>query len=302
MWKRSEVERLTGLTRHMIQDLCNQNTAGDGLAFWVPAVSKPGYSRFDEGDLLVFFLVKQLSCAGFALSEVAGAAGDMLEDGMAFEEHMHAKADTLRGDREALEAKIRTADLLEASASYAPEQRIYAIMDMVIARDIDWAIKNDVLAAQVDSALVRNVREVCARAREDVFQAMGWAVNGPHVKMEEARSEKAPTWEVDRFNDSLADLMDRDVAATDDEAVRFIWETAASAWRKWGVRGMQPARRRDEELAVSLIVRAASMFLSKREHGVPVELVCGRGTFGYLGQASEACVERLEHQFQSQMQ
>ena len=54
MWKRSEVERLTGLGRHTIQDLCNQNTSRDGLGFWEPAVMKPGYSRFDEGDLLLF--------------------------------------------------------------------------------------------------------------------------------------------------------------------------------------------------------------------------------------------------------
>ena len=40
MWKRSDVERLTGLTRHMIQDLCNPNTTGDGLGFWEPAISK----------------------------------------------------------------------------------------------------------------------------------------------------------------------------------------------------------------------------------------------------------------------
>lgn len=84
MWKRSQVEQLTGLTRHTIQDLCNPNTAGDGLGFWRPAVSKPGYSRFDEGDLLAFYLVRQLTKAGFTLREVEPAVFDLLEDDGSF--------------------------------------------------------------------------------------------------------------------------------------------------------------------------------------------------------------------------
>ena len=64
MWERSQVERLTGLSRHMIQDLCYHNTKGGGLGFWEPAVSKPGYSRFDEGDLLMFRKTNQLPPVG----------------------------------------------------------------------------------------------------------------------------------------------------------------------------------------------------------------------------------------------
>ena len=80
MWERSQVERLTGLSRHMIQDLCYHNTKGGGLGFWEPAVSKPGYSRFDEGDLLMFYLVGQLKRAGFTLREVEPTVFAILEN------------------------------------------------------------------------------------------------------------------------------------------------------------------------------------------------------------------------------
>ena len=84
MWKRSEVERLTGLGRHTIQDLCNQNTSRDGLGFWEPAVMKPGYSRFDEGDLLAFYLVRQLIKVGFTAAEVGPIVLEMAEKDDAF--------------------------------------------------------------------------------------------------------------------------------------------------------------------------------------------------------------------------
>lgn len=70
MWKRSEVEGLTGLERHVIQNLCNKNASRDAIGFWEPAVMKPGYSRFDEGDLLAFYLVRQITRSGFSPSEV----------------------------------------------------------------------------------------------------------------------------------------------------------------------------------------------------------------------------------------
>lgn len=41
-----------------------------GLLFWVPALSKPGFVRYDEGDLRDFDLVKQLSRAGFTLAQM----------------------------------------------------------------------------------------------------------------------------------------------------------------------------------------------------------------------------------------
>lgn len=130
MWRRSEVEQLTGLGRHTIQDLCNQNTSRDGLGFWRPAVMKPGYSRFDEGDLLAFYLVRQLTKAGFTPAEVGPVVLSLTERNDEFVSSLRERACILSARRAALDEQLAGLERLEEVASSSvPEQRLYALME-----------------------------------------------------------------------------------------------------------------------------------------------------------------------------
>lgn len=129
MWKRSEVEQLTGLSRHTIQNLCNKNTSRDGLGFWEPAVIKPGYSRFDEGDLLAFYLVRQLTKVGFAPAEMESVVYEMTEKGDAFVRTLRERACALANRRSEIDARMSALERFEnAVAGNIPEERLYAVM------------------------------------------------------------------------------------------------------------------------------------------------------------------------------
>lgn len=128
MWKRSEVEQLTGLSRHTIQDLCNKNTSRDGLGFWEPAVIKPGYSRFDEGDLLAFYLVRQLTKAGFRPAEVEPLVLAMTEKSDEFASALRTRGRALVARRDEIDARLAALERLEDAAESAPEERLYAVM------------------------------------------------------------------------------------------------------------------------------------------------------------------------------
>ena len=141
MWKRSDVERLTGLTRHMIQDLCNPNTSRDGLGFWEPAISKPGYSRFDEGDLLAFYLVRQLMKAGFTLREIESAVFDLMEDDDSFERALRRKATVLHRRRAELDSKLSALEYLEVAATAATDDRLYAVMEVALTQSAERAVQ-----------------------------------------------------------------------------------------------------------------------------------------------------------------
>ena len=134
MWRRSEVEQLTGLGRHTIQDLCNQNTSRDGLGFWEPAVMKPGYSRFDEGDLLAFYLVRQLTKIGFTPAELGPVVLSLTEKNNEFVGFLRERAHVLSARRATLDEQLAGLERLEeAATSSVPEQRLYALMGCELA-------------------------------------------------------------------------------------------------------------------------------------------------------------------------
>lgn len=140
MWKRSEVEQLTGLSRHTIQDLCNKNTSRDGLGFWEPAVIKPGYSRFDEGDLLAFYLVRLLVRAGFAPAEVGPAVLGMTGTGDEFAAALKRKACDLHKRRVELESQLAALERLDEAVGGAPEERLYDVMASELAASASRAL------------------------------------------------------------------------------------------------------------------------------------------------------------------
>lgn len=150
MWKRSEVEQLTGLSRHTIQDLCNKNTSRDGLGFWEPAVIKPGYSRFDEGDLLAFYLVRQLTKAGFRPAEVEPLVLAMTEKNDAFASALRTRGRVLVVRRDEIDAQLAALERLEDAAESAPEERLYAVMASELTTSADRAL--DVATSEIGAS------------------------------------------------------------------------------------------------------------------------------------------------------
>ena len=298
MWKRSEVEQLTGLTRHMIQDLCNQNTSGDGLAFWVPAVSKPGYSRFDEGDLLAFYLVRQLSKAGFTLAEVEPAVISMLEEDNTFGECVAAKARQLESERAAIDAKLAATDVLERAVGCAPEERLYAIMGAALTRGAMQAVDaaSQEIVPKVDGRTTAAVREACCTAVPELLSALGWSTR---TWMPGAEMAGSTSWggisaanrelaaQIGRFAEAVADALCRDVAPNGIDAIRMVRWGAGALWNRWHPKSTLTS---DGE-ALRLVLAAARAFLAQAENGVPVELALGKGSFDYLAKATDASVE-----------
>lgn len=271
MWERSQVEQLTGLSRHMVQDLCYQNTKRGGLGFWEPAVSKPGYSRFDEGDLLMFYLVGQLKRAGFTLREVEDAVFDILEEDGALDETLRAKARALHARRTELDDQLNALECLEDAAGARPGERLYAVMEGALlgnaARAVEEAVRLERAAAEdvvlVQAGFERFIQELLAELRgeemansqtADEFAEIRRDVE--HLLSAEADSSSAEAHVLVRH---LAQHIACDGCAADAELSKHVQRLAS---------------------------RALALFLGDAANGVPVELVFGNGSFAFLAQAA----------------
>lgn len=282
MWKRSDVERLTGLTRHMIQDLCNPNTSGDGLGFWEPAISKPGYSRFDEGDLLAFYLVRQLMKAGFTLKEIESAVFDLMEDDDSFERTLRRKATVLHRRRAELDSKLSALEYLEVAATAATDDRLYAVMEVALTQSAERAVHvatTEAQAAEADEELVR-------RGMRELVAAVLGALCGEDASAEDAPAEVeghgiAPL--VADWMHAVVELLASDEAPASPAAQRLV-RGMACAIAGEGV-GESTGCVRD-----TFAAHALAAFLSESENGVPIELVFGEGSFAFLAQATKARV------------
>lgn len=309
MWKRSDVERLTGLTRHMIQDLCNPNTSRDGLGFWEPAISKPGYSRFDEGDLLAFYLVRQLMKAGFTLREIESAVFDLMEDDDSFERALRRKATVLHRRRAELDSKLSALEYLEVAATAATDDRLYAVMEVALTQSAERAVQvatTETQAAEADEVLVRR------GMRELVAVVLG-VLRGEGAPAEMGGRGIAPL--VAGWARAVADLLADDAAPATAGAQRLIRKMAhavagegASAGRHAGnacdALASEDAGNVRDVLASectssardALAVRALAAFLNESENGVPIELVFGEGSFAFLAQAAVVRVNDMDKQ------
>ena len=288
MWKRSEVERLTGLTRHAIQDLCNQNTAADGLGFWRPAIAKPGYSRFDEGDLLAFYLVRQLTRAGFALAEVEPAVFELWEDDEAFGRRVARKAELLQAERVRLDARSEAIDVLEHAACELPAERLRAIVDEALGRSLRHAVARTADELDADPALAEKIGARLQRART----ALVAVLSGEGARLQSERIG--------------ALLADGDAPRAQRSARRLVRLFAQGVAERAGEKhAEEDGRRRDESCAAEgareqgenhaadLVVCALARVLSEPENGVPIELVYGKGSFNLLSSAATACAEEV---------
>lgn len=279
MWKRSEVERLTGLTRHAIQDLCNQNTAADGLGFWRPAIAKPGYSRFDEGDLLAFYLVRQLTRAGFALAEVEPAVFELWEDDEAFRKRVARKAELLQAERARLDARSEAIDVLEHAARELPAERLRAIVDEALGRSLRHAVARTADELDVDPALAEKVGARLQRART----ALVAVLSGEAGESARLQSERVG-----------ALLADDDVPRAQRSARRLVRLFARIVEEQEGEgRNAGGARSQVGRPVADLVVCALARVLSEPENGVPIELVYGKGSFNLLSSAATACAEEV---------
>lgn len=268
MWKRSEVERLTGLERHVIQNLCNKNTSQDGLGFWEPAVMKPGYSRFDEGDLLAFYLVRKLVGAGFSQREIGAVVESMLEGGDAFSEVLRAKSHALIARRRQVEARLESLERLEMAAERRPENRLYDVMG----------------------------RELLASARHAVDEAcgeLGGSIGGREQARDALQGLAREVWRtvcgekgnsrMGRFFKSASRLVSEGADPEGPESQGLM--RGLVALMVGGGSG------RDDEEGGGLTTRALELFLRDPENGVPIELSFGKGSFAYLGKAASVLAE-----------
>ena len=309
MWKRSDVERLTGLTRHMIQDLCNPNTTGDGLGFWEPAISKPGYSRFDEGDLLAFYLVRQLMKAGFTLKEIESAVFDLMEDDDSFERALRRKAMVLHRRRAELDSKLSALEYLEMAASVSADGRLYAVMEVALGQSAERAVRVAASEVQVTEADEESVR----RGMRELVAAVLGVLRGEGAPAEMGGRGIAPL--VAGWARTIADLLADDAAPVTAGAQRLIREMAHAVAGEGTSAGGRAGSVHDalatecagnacdalpSECTSSardgLAVRALAAFLNESENGVPIELVFGEGSFAFLAQAAVARVNDMDKQ------
>ena len=268
MWKRSQVEQLTGLTRHMIQDLCNPNTAGDGLGFWQPAVFKPGYSRFDEGDLLAFYLVRQLMKAGFTLREVEPLVFDLMEEGPAFEEMLRAQESRLRRQERAIGEKLTALARLEDAAEKPVSNRLLAVMEASLLQGVDRVLVG-VDASESDALQARAALVVLA---------------GHLVSFLRGEQQAKP---FERMRREVKQLVSTSATPGGSEAAACA-ASVARACESEALGIAAPA-------SAPTTLRAFATFLAAPEHGVPIELVFGEGSFTLLAQAAKACARQDPH-------
>lgn len=274
MWERSQVEQLTGLSRHMVQDLCYQNTKRGGLGFWEPAVSKPGYSRFDEGDLLMFYLVGQLKRAGFTLREVEDAVFDILEEDGALDETLRAKARALHARRAELDDQLAALECLEDAAEVQPSERLCAVMETATLRNAMHAVEEAARAERVTAEEVALVRAGFEQFVRELLMELG-----------EDELLEAPA--ADEFAE-LRQRVERLLAAEADPAgaearlfVNRLVQHIAGDGNASDAGDVGVAERSER-----VTLRALALFLGDAANGVPVELVFGNGSYAFLAQTA----------------
>lgn len=270
MWKRSQVEKLTGLTRDMIQPLCYQNKKNGGYGFWVPAVHRPGYSRFDEGDLLMFYLVGQLKRAGFTLEEVEPVVLDIFDDGEASVTAFRAKAQSIHARRAKLDSQLAMLECLEESIAESQSDQVYSVMEQSMRRSMARATKGVRLELGACEELEKAVRV-------RLLRAVGFLVSALKGEADQGLRSRIS---------AIRQLVGQSDGEPDNEAKRAFCEIVAAI-----AKGAEDVG--GEVLPAELALRSIDRFLAEAENGVPVELVFGEGSFAFLAATARECVSDL---------
>lgn len=134
MWKKSQVEELTGVSKRAIQQLCNHNAKTGGLGFWHPYDMGPGYAAYDEADMLAFLLVGRLHDAGFTLAEMHPAVKALVQDvddrggEASYTELVQAKRQRLQRELAEIEGKLVLLQALDAGVEDDPCTRLERVL------------------------------------------------------------------------------------------------------------------------------------------------------------------------------
>lgn len=292
MWQRSEVEKLTGLSRHAIQDLCNQNTAAGGLGFWVPAISKPGFARYDEGDLLAFYLVKQFFKAGFTLAQMESVVFDMFETDSSFAQALSAQQNKLEAYRDKVNAKLTALAQIKQSLVSAPENRPYAIMEAALTSNCNTAFAKATAPAD---------KNLLSKAQLDQFYHRAHLVVQTMFAIIKGESPASYYEHLQRLGEQIQALLAKGVSPKSQEAQQLVYLQAA-ALSGLQLLQQQPSSNNTFDATQlptqeSLLFEAALIFITtfcaEPENGTPIELVLGAKSFGFLAHASKACAEHF---------
>lgn len=135
MWRRSDIEQLTGLSKRKIQELCHQNKATGGIAFWTPYESRPGYSQFDKNDLAVFYVVEKIHSSGFSLAETNKAFGLFVFGEESNSDLVKQKREELLDQIVELTRKVSNLDLMMKALADSKSQRLAVIFKVMTVHD-----------------------------------------------------------------------------------------------------------------------------------------------------------------------
>lgn len=126
---------------------------------------KPGYSRFDEGDLLAFYLVRQLTKVGFSPAELGPVVLEMTEKGDAFVCALRMRAHVLADRRSEIDMQMAALERLEeAAVGSAPEERLYAVMTSELTASAERAVDVAASKLRAPDAVRERVRKRLVRA------------------------------------------------------------------------------------------------------------------------------------------
>ena len=291
MWRRSQVEKLVNLPRHMIQDLCNQNTENGGLAFLKLEDSRPGYSRFNESEVFALYLVGRLYAAGFTSKQMESAIVNMFSDAEAFEGELDSKQRVLEKERAALDAKLARLEAIRSVVSLATsadfDTRVWQVMWLMTGDGIiesfvetfhgteqfecipedEWASMRTVFLRELRDGVSVLPKEGEHDVEQDAFESLA----GDCARYAELGKKIG-----EEFSGQIMEFVKAKVPATADEVRCFICRFVR---RHLGKRGPE---------VYTEIVQAMRCYLAREENALWVEQLVGPGSYDFLKEAVEA--------------
>lgn len=243
LWMRSDVEKLTGLTKRSVQELCGRKRRSHDVGFWRPVESRPGYSRFDEADAVVLHLAGRLHAAGFTLAEMENAIraalvrrarsddSEVSDEADEFGSLLASKAAVLRAERERIEAREQALKEIRAEAASsqdAGECRLASLdrgfLHGAFRRGIEAAVKR------------KSLPEPCAQRALDAFDE-AWnvrVVNSSDMQTGESAQE------AETVRGAGASGASGSTGEFDAEGLAALLDSAFEHMSRWGV-SLEPA-------------------------------------------------------------
>lgn len=271
MWLRSDIEKITGLSKRKIQELCHHNRRTGGIAFWNPAESKPGYSRFDENDLAVFYFVEKLYESGFYLREMGEALKrtdtvNENQSGMQFDQktltvELETKRNELLKERQTVQNKLNCIEQICMSCSKSQGFSF----SLYIYRNLLIAIKNATSNVNTNDNVCFDIAfEMSIQETDQVSKHQ----NGHDTYEVEKRL-------VNRFCNTVVWFMTHSFEP-DSKEVKDFYSKAA--------RYILPI------LKEKYVFQISRELLSNNDVVFAIEMLCGKGSSCYIRKGIDACL------------